>query len=63
MPIMATKQCGLQVGLNQQPVNVLGNHWRASTSKLITYSQKGEWRVLLVNKKSQKLAEGKFIVE
>ncbi len=43
-------------------LNILGNHWRASTSKLITYSQKGEWRVTLVNRNQQVLAEIRFYV-
>lgn len=43
-------------------LNILGNHWRASTSKLITYSQKGEWHVTLVNQNQQVLAEIRFYV-
>ncbi len=43
-------------------LNILGNHWRSSTSKLITYSQKGEWRVTLVNRNQQVLAEIRFYV-
>ncbi len=48
--------------LFKRKINILGNHWRASTSKLIVYSQKGEWRVMLVNKSGRSLAEVKFIV-
>jgi hypothetical protein len=46
----------------KRKINVLGHHWRASTSKLITYTQQGEWHVMLVNKKGQLLAEVRFVV-
>ena len=46
----------------KRKIHILGNHWRASTSKLMTYSQKGEWRAVLVNENNQRLAEVKFLV-
>ncbi len=34
----------------KKELNILGNRWRASTSKLISYSKTGKWRVESVNK-------------
>ncbi len=42
--------------------NILGNRWRAATSKLIPYSKAGLWRVKLVNEKGDSLNEINFEV-
>ncbi len=46
----------------KRKIHILGNQWRASTSKLIVHSQKGEWRAVLASRKGQPLAEVTFIV-
>lgn len=33
----------------KRKLNILGNHWRAATSKNITFSKKGRWQVKLVD--------------
>ncbi len=44
----------------KRKINILGNRWRASTSKLIPYSKAGDWTVRLVNKQGVILNEIKF---
>jgi len=46
----------------EKKIHILGNRWRASTSKLITYSKTGSWRVRLVNKQGDVFNELKFEV-
>lgn len=43
-------------------LNILGNRWRASTSKLISYSKAGDWKVRLVNEEGDILNEIEFSV-
>lgn len=43
-------------------INILGDRWRASTSKLIPYSKTGDWSVRLVNNEGIVLNEIKFKV-
>jgi len=43
-------------------INILGDRWRASTSKLIPYSKAGNWTVRLVNNEGIVLNEIKFKV-
>ena len=43
-------------------INILGDRWRASTSKLIPYSKAGDWSVWLVNNEGIVLNEIKFKV-
>ncbi len=43
-------------------INILGNRWRAATSKKIPYSKAGNWSVRLVNNKGIVLNEIKFKV-
>ena len=46
----------------KRTINILGNRWRASTSKLIPFHRAGNWRVRLVNKAGIVLNEIKFKV-
>jgi len=46
----------------KKELNILGNRWRASTSKLISYSKTGKWRVELVNKEDVILNKIEFNV-
>ncbi|WP_305907162.1 DUF2914 domain-containing protein [Methylomarinum sp. Ch1-1] len=46
----------------KRKIKILGNRWRASTSKLITFSQKGKWLVKLVDSKGHIFSEIKFEV-
>jgi hypothetical protein len=46
----------------KKELNILGNRWRASTSKLIPYSKTGLWRAELVNKEDVILNEIEFNV-
>jgi len=46
----------------KRTIRILGNRWRAATSKLITYSRTGNWTVRLVNKQGTILNEIKFKV-
>jgi len=43
-------------------INILGNRWRVSTSKLFTYSSSGEWKVRVVNERGDILHELSFAV-
>ena len=46
----------------KRKINILGNRWRAATSKLIPYSKAGDWTVRLVNMQGVILNEIKFEV-
>jgi len=46
----------------KRKISILGNRWRAATSKLIPYSKTGMWTVRLVDKKGFILNEIKFEV-
>jgi hypothetical protein len=46
----------------KRKINILGNRWRASTSKLIIYSQLGVWNVRLVDEQGLILNEIQFDV-
>lgn len=46
----------------ERKINILGDRWRASTSKLITYSKTGSWSVRLVNKQGDIFNELEFEV-
>lgn len=46
----------------KRKIHVLGNRWRAATSKLITYSGKGRWVVMLTDMKGNILGEIEFDV-
>ncbi len=46
----------------KREINILGNRWRAATSKLITYSKAGLWTVRLEDKQGAVLNEIKFEV-
>jgi len=43
-------------------ISILGNRWRATTSKIIPYTKTGNWRVRLVNSSGVVLNEIKFEV-
>jgi len=44
----------------KRKIRILGNRWRAATSKLITYSKTGDWAVRLVNEQGITLNEIQF---
>ena len=46
----------------KRKINILGNRWRTSTSKLLSYSAKGRWIVKLVDESENILSEIKFEV-
>ncbi len=46
----------------KKQINVMGNRWRATTRKLISYNKVGDWRVSLVNQNDIVLNELKFKV-
>ena len=46
----------------EKTFNILGNRWRAATSKLIPYSKSGLWVVRLLNEKGDSLNEISFEV-
>lgn len=46
----------------KRKINILGDRWRAATSKLISYSKMGAWAVRLVNMEGDILNEIKFEV-
>ncbi|WP_160172760.1 DUF2914 domain-containing protein [Methylomarinum vadi] len=46
----------------KRKIHILGNRWRAVTSKLITYSGKGHWVVMLTDIKGNILGEIEFDV-
>lgn len=46
----------------KRKINILGNRWRAATSKLIIYSQVGIWKVRLVSAEDEVLNEIQFEV-
>jgi hypothetical protein len=46
----------------KREINILGNRWRASTSKMITYSKAGLWNVRLENEQGDILNEIQFEV-
>ncbi len=46
----------------KRKINILGNRWRASTSKLISYSKKGHWVVKLTDEEGNILSVMAFNV-
>ncbi len=46
----------------RRKLNIIGKHWRASTSKLIPYSKRGHWKVRLVDADNNVLSRVEFNV-